>query len=323
MAATGNKNSGLGRISTGLEENSPVISAMPVIVNYLARVAGYTVRMRGKDHVFVFSQKAEANPGEYEREEWEDKLLDAYQVRSEFERIKKPMEALEFLALVGRFSPLSDEISWSEFEKWQRLVRLIREREPLARALKVGKKSGEEMQALAAMGGIYDSLFFDEENEVSRPASETAALDAAAIQAIGRGRALEREQRRLLRSWFGRPPSEAIKIELRPIETGRRAIKAANLRERNPIVEMREGGVMWEFLLPPDQLQPVLLVESRFAIQAIASTLYADRISGVRFKKCEGCGVLFRLGKIWWQKYHDERCEDAAKKRRDRAEAKS
>jgi hypothetical protein len=302
--------------STGHSPDGPGISAMPVIVRYTARIAGYSRHVRGNEHVFVFSQKVEVRDGGPEREEWDDKPLDAFKLRSEFEDVKTPEQALEFLERAGRFTPLDDAITWSEFQKWQRLTRLVREHEPLVTALKKGKKYGEKMQAVAAMGGRYDSLFFGAE---SRSIQDLTPQDAATIQAIKRGRAIEREQKRILRSWFGRPPGDALKIELLPIKIDKRVVKAVN--ERGPTVATREGGVMWDLLLPPAKLQPAVLIESRFAIQAIASTIYADRMLGFEFRSCgySKCNRLFKLGSQKTQMYCGDRCKETVKKSRQRA----
>lgn len=276
------KKSANGQKESNLEAHSTprTVDAMPIMIKYLATWAEYSVQKSGEDFVFTFSNEVDGEP------DWNEKYLNAYEVRDEFERVSNPTEALDFLTRNGPFLPHGfGTFTWSEFQRWKELANLVRERKALVDAMKKGKRTGKEAEAIKAIGGIHDSTFFE---------------------------GAQAEEDRELRSWFHRPPSRAISIELKP-----RIVTAQLLRSIR-------SGVMIEYLCPRDELEPVLLIEATAIIQAIAATLYADRMAGVTIKRCpEPCNRLFEVKDRPWQKYHDERCKELNKQRRLRAKLKA
>lgn len=95
--------------------------------------------------------------------------------------------------------------------------------------------------------------------------------------------AREKEQRPDLYQWFIKPP---VKIDWQPINADvalqviKRHIDSATglaipIAEESPI--MRRGAMV-EYLLPQGQLTPVLIIQPRYTLQAIAAAIYAERV---------------------------------------------
>lgn len=78
-----------------------------------------------------------------------------------------------------------------------------------------------------------------------------------------------------------------------------------------------DGRPGLEFSLPRTALMPVLVIEARCSLQAIAASIYADYWNGVEFKKCPECGRIFRLGEgkrvgRWQEREHcSDKCKQA------------
>jgi hypothetical protein len=314
--------SDLGKISTG-KMKSRALSAMPIIVHYRAQVGHYDHRVQGTEELFSYSllplsaeEKEELlrSTAELWKPEqlalltaggrYDDQVLDVLSLTDSFCAIKTPEEARDWLDRCGRFSPLSDTVTWSEFQGWQHITRLIQERGPLVKAVEtLGsenavkiRKCKEEIEALLFIGGLNYSTFFGPDSC---------------------------EQHRILGSWFGRPPAKMLRVEFLPRRITKQITNQLDLSDS--ILGLREGGLMWEFLLEPDKLRPVLVIACNYAIQAIAATLYAERISGAKFKRCAGdrCDIIFELKNNPLQIYHDTLCEDRTKKKKKRRDAKA
>lgn len=286
------------------------ISAMQVVIWYVAIVGRVEHHKRGEDHVFRITRKL----GDGRRgEEWEEKPLNAYAWRDRFLAVKQWSEALEFLGRTGVFSPLSDSITWNEFQRWQRFALLLQEHDELAAAMQSGRLSEEHGEVLKALTGIYPSSFFD---VLSKPASADEAkwrADAEIGQMIQKGIAHQERRRRELLTWFREPPGAACSIQWVPkSEEDRQAVWR----------KLQAGGAMIEFLLPQNALRPVLLIRPSNTLQAIAAAIYGDRIHGVEYRACEMCKALFKVGAHRDRKYCDRaRCKNRAHQKNRRANA--
>jgi len=292
------------------------ISAMEVVIWYVAIVGRVEHYKRGEEHVFRITREfADGRRGE----EWEEKPLNVYAVRDHFLAVKEWSEALEFLGRTGVFSPLSDSITWSEFQKWQRLAYLVQEHDGLTAAMQGHQWGGEYGEVLKALTGLYQSSFFalpgEQGSEEERQWIERQKrLHPELGPLIEDGeRFLERKRRELF-TWFREPPGAACSVQWVPTDD---ADKKAVWRK------LQAGGAMIEFLLPQSALKPVMLIRPSCTLQAIAAAIYGDRIHGMEYRACEMCKALFKVGAHKEKKYCDrETCKNRAHQKNRRANAK-
>ena len=293
-------------------KNEMTISAMPVIIHYPAKIARYSTHKRGEDFIFEYTQKVE---GSYLSYSYEEKFLDAYELGNDFEKVKTPTEALDFLSRTGAFTPHDDRFTWSRFLRWQKLASLVREYKQLAAAMSEPTWSGEHGEALKALTHFpYPTTFFEGTDEALLPITTIpgyAELTAhpEVQDSIRRGQEKSAAAERNLMSWFREPPGAAMSIELAP-------------RKDDPelLQELRRGGAMIEFLRSPEQLRPILLVKADCTLHAIAASLWAARMAGLVYQRCPVCSQLFELpkGKAW-KEYCTTKCQGTAHSRRVRA----
>lgn len=287
------------------------ISAMPVVVEYIARIVRVDVRKKGEERIFRITRaRADNQPDE----EWNDVPRDAYALRDEFLKINSPGEALEFLAATGDFSPLHYEIGWSEFQLWQRFAYLVQEHEQLAVMMQSKEWTGELGEVLKALTGIYPSSFFNLPREPETSLEKRWREDPKFFAAIKEGERFDDQIKKELCSWFRKPSNKATSIEWIPEDD---AITEDLLQK------LQRGGSMMEFLLPRAKLRPVFLIQARYTLQAIAAAIYGDRANGVEYRQCCGCFSLFKLGSHKDKRYCDRaRCKNRAHQKNRRANAK-
>jgi hypothetical protein len=297
------------------------ISAMQVVVHYVASIERVEQYKRGEEYVYSFTRKVESGGTE---ERWEMLPRNAFAIRDEFQKVKTPTDALDFLSNTGVFSPLDFTITWSEFRRWQRFAYLVQEHSQLASAMKQSHSdqseerlgvSGELQEALKALSGGYPSAFFDGTEIPQTPSMED--FNARAMQnpevasAIREGERVMKRQQRELESWFRQPPGNAWSIQWVP---------KSEQDEEAIIRKLQAGGAMIEFLLPRAALRPLLLIRPRFTLEAIAAAIFADNSNGVEYRACNACSALFKIGAHKDKKYCDEkRCKNTAHQRRMRA----
>jgi hypothetical protein len=284
------------------------VSAMPVAVHYVARIGRVELAKCRDDYEFRITRTFEDGR---KGEQWSDQSLNVFTVRDEFLKVKTPGEALDFLTATGEFYPLNDTIRWSEFKLWQRFTHLVQEHNELASAMKCGDRSGEHTEALKALTGIYPSRFFELPHNAESDLDKQWRNDPEIGEMIREGEALEVKCRRDLCAWFHNPAGEACSIEWIP--------KEGEINE-DLTRKLQSGRAMIEFLLPREELRPVLVIRTRYTLQAIAAAIYADRIQGVEYRTCSVCNALFKVGAHKNKKYCDrERCKNTAHQRRRRA----
>ncbi|MFZ0662495.1 MAG: hypothetical protein WAM66_07385 [Acidobacteriaceae bacterium] len=273
-------------------QNAPTkrtISAMDVLVSYVAIVGRVQHRKRGEEHVFRISV-----------EELVEKPLNVYAVRDEFLRVKEWSEALVFLETTGLFSP-SSSITWSEFKKWQRFAYLVQEHDALAAALRDHHRGVSPRFLDSEFGKVITSLI---------------GIDA---NSFFEGSPSARQERTLrdLCAWFRQPPEEASSVEWVPMSHEDREAVWRRLRQ------LRQSSAILQFFLPKGALRPYLLIRPHYTLQAIAAAIYADRIHGVEYRACEMCKALFKVGAHKEKKYCDrERCKNRAHQQNRRANAR-
>lgn len=307
----------LARIKNAVDayQNAPAkrtISAMDVLVSYIAIVGRVEHLKRGEEHVFRITRHfLDSRQGE----KWEEKHLNAYAVRDEFLKVKEWSEALVFLETTGIFSPLGDSITWSDFQRWQRFVYLVQEHNALAEAMQNRETSGELGDVLSDLTGFYPNSFFHApplpESDFDARLTKDPEFGPMIQEATRKLEARQERQLRELCSWFREPPEKAFSIQWVPI---------SDLDNRTVWLRLRESGAILQFLLPQSALRPYLLIQPRCTLEAIAAAIYADRIHGVEYRACEMCKALFKLGAHREKKYCDRKlCKNRAHQRNRRA----
>jgi hypothetical protein len=111
-----------------------MLQAMPIVVWYISSGATVRCERQGRDFLFRFYAAHPRQPDQ----------IDAYALREAFLKVRTPDEALDFLTCTGYFMDISEkesgrialpihkELTWSDFRKWQELVRRILSDGPLS-----------------------------------------------------------------------------------------------------------------------------------------------------------------------------------------------
>jgi hypothetical protein len=110
-----------------IKSRARMLPAMPIVVWYISSGATVRCERQGRDSLFRFYS---THPGQPDQ-------IDAYALREAFLKVRTPDEALDFLTRTGYFMdipekesgrialPIHKELTWSDFRKWQQLVRRI------------------------------------------------------------------------------------------------------------------------------------------------------------------------------------------------------
>jgi hypothetical protein len=295
------------------------ISAMPVIVSYRASIARVRQVDRSGQLAFITDRRVEGKEGL--EEQWEDLVVDAYSARDEFFAVHTERQALDFLRNTGEFLPYTSEVSWANFQQWQALAMQVREWSTLSAAhrtwLSDRRPPSVDLQnALHLLAGYPHEYFGPPPPSVSEidlaELRRTAIINGehpeSLVEAVRKGGALRRSRERALERWFAHPPADSYSIQFIPTEP------TAALSQ-----DFQRGGAMLELLVDPDKLRPILVISPRCTLEAIAATIYVDRIVGIRSGKCPGCGDIFEIRNQKTKAYCDnKRCKERVKKQRQR-----
>jgi hypothetical protein len=297
------------------EERS--ISAMPVVVHYVARIGDVRLTKRGDEYIFKINRTLSDGEG---RERSIEVQQNAFEIRDEFLKLKTPSEALDFLTNTGQFSPLDFTLRWSELQRWQRFTYLVQEHVQLARAMDEGLRVGECAEALKALSGSYDSAFFDLEDPKSAVADrfwreEQVRRHPELTEYVREGERINAERKRQVGSWFRQPAGNACSIEWIP--------KTLQPDDDELARKLQAGGAMIEYLVPRDNLRPVFLIRPAYSLEAIAASVFADRANGVEYRSCKYCEELFLVGSHKNKLYCSKaRCKNTAHQKRKRENAR-
>jgi hypothetical protein len=270
-------------------ETPPAISAMPMHIRYAAKIGQVSLTKQDDEYLFHLASDYRDEKGR-RGERWDKREWNAYALRAAFEAVKTETDALEFLSGAGWFLPSPHPLSWSTFQAWQRFVKIVRQENKLQALMSevmsgkdgmaVLARGGDELEVLKALGG-YPNAFFT--GTLRRPDPTTRSLC----------------------EWFYRPPQGALSIEWLPLKD-----------EPELLSKVQKGGALMEFFRGAYGMRPVLRIEAECALQAIAATVYADRVGGVEWNKCEICNRLFKLESGQHKRYCSQTCKDTARQRR-------
>ncbi|WP_158789029.1 hypothetical protein [Granulicella sp. L46] len=318
------------------------ISAMPIAVSYYAKIPRVRQIEQSGEVVFqstsgrfvdeIFRDATEGNTDVGRIEGWAHRPCDAYNVRDEFLKVTTERQALDFLRENGEFLPYDQQISWTDFKRWQRCAEMVIERDTLSSASKAifaGRPKNdtdptdELKQLLLMLTGIYPHTYFGDSapppsqhdleqlRRVTGITSETPRQAAEKYQEtlaqMKKGAAIRHQRQQELEHWFYAPPPSAYSIEFVP-------------KKPNPDLErnMQRGGALLDYLIDQEELLPVLVIYARCALEAIAAAIYAERVAGVRVGKCPACDKLFEIEAHKEKTFCNRQCQDKMKKDRRR-----
>jgi hypothetical protein len=318
---------------TGAPKEQP-LSDLHIVIVYKATLERVKQYMRSGEHVFQFTDKKEGHPTACE---WDYQTRNAHAVRDWFLKVKTQTEALDFLSNTGIFSPLSHEITWSEFQLWQRFAYLVQQHSELAATtMNERPQTGECMEVLKALTGeafLFPSSFFDEVDGKMSPAEDEAFWRdlRSPVQTDQQYREMcedirESDRKHVLKryelySWFHKPLASIEEIP---------ANKEAEKKATRYYEGKGFGPWMIEFILSRHELQSAILIRPTYTLQAIAAAIYADHKHGVEWRACGNanciCGPsrspkLVKLG-AYGNKYCSKKCKTATLKRRARKAAR-
>ena len=316
---------------------------MEVVVLYRIVPGKVTHMAVGEDHIFDVEVPFV--------QDWEKESVNAYVLRDKFLGVQSWSGAFEFLKATGPFST-AERITFKEFERWQKFTKFIlvkENREALFSALRNRTLSGEAVEVLKALTGLYFSSFFDGvelsseiqealgalyrrslfdrfESEAKENRGELMRRLTEEELAIIRKAEIENKQAlkervKALCAWFRRPPEKACSIQWLP-KSPEEWKEAQELLKTGRVLLDGDAKPGFEFSFPRTALMPVLVIEAQCSLQAIAASIYADYWHGVEYKRCPECGKVFPLGEgkrvgRWQQREHcSEKCKQAGVNRK-------
>ena len=334
------------------------IDSMPVIVSYTAIVGRVEYFKRNEEHIFVQTRTLPDQPKMQWEEVIENPYAirdEFFKVGT----VGQAVEFLQKTGVFSPLRQRLTWTEFQKWQRFARLVQEHNDLANAMRSNSWSGDCGEVLKALtgiypcAFFDGCEDSLYVNVEPfrapstdpEASRRLEEAARAmheapnheewlsahkrEVPELQVQEAGEKWEREKmqdRRALWQWFIKPPvsiewqtidnesTQKIMSQRIDTETG----VAIPIPEESPLLR---GGAMIEFLLPQDQLRPVLVIQPRCTLQAIAAVIYAERVRGISYRKCDWCGDLFRIGKHKNKQYCEppKPCKGNAHKQRQRA----
>lgn len=258
----------------GFQSQTKTVEALPIRIDYQSPRYEYGMWPKGDDWRFGFSRIKRHGDSESGRK---TANLDPYAIRDAFETIDNTEQAVHFLSESGRFWPF-EGVLWSQIREWQSFFRWLR----LVPA--EAKKSPDGKKAWDSAGGWDCSFFAQTDGEFTR-----SRFPDKAVKEIGakRWREIQVQDRQML----CRLRSFAL-IADRQGEGSR-----VSLGWYDPKLKYapEDWKVRQTRSVEAASFSPFLRIEALNAIEAIAATIYADRLNGTMYRKCKHCRRLFKI----------------------------
>lgn len=258
----------------GFQSEERMVQALPLRIDYQSPRFEHFMRSVGDDWLLCFSiRKGQWNSGTNR----ETANLNPYAVRDAFEAVRSTEEAVRFLSESGRFWPF-ESVLWSQFQEWQAYFGWLR-LEPSE-----ASKSAEGKRAWETAAGLSNSFFSQSISEFSR-----SRFPEDAIEEIGpdRWREIQNEDRNILLNLrrFAVDPA-------RRGEGSQVSIHWYDPQDKHAQEDWksRSGKASKTAIF-----EPYLRIEALNVIEAIAATVFADRVDRRRFGKCKHCGRIFKV----------------------------
>jgi hypothetical protein len=250
---------------SGTQSEERTLSALAIRIDYQYPLQEHSYKAVGDDVRF-----SPANVGR------PPSPLDPYAVRDAFFAAKDPDSALRFLNDAGIFWPFRD-VLWSQFQEWQRFFGWLRQSPEKAMLEPEGAK------AWATAEGFKNTFF----------AEMPSRFPPEAIEEIGpeRMREIEVSDRHTLQ--------ELRHFALTPERLHGNSISLQWHERTDKTYAPRVPLKKWKGA----EHKPFLMIETDNAAEAIAATIYADRVHGVVCDACKHCGKLFEVNSEHGQEF--------------------
>jgi hypothetical protein len=206
--------------------------------------------------------------------------LDPYAIRHEFESADTPEKAERFLSDAGRFW-LWERVLWSQFQEWQAYFGWLRMDTGLASKDLMGRK------ALETASGRSQSFFSSSDKEFTYARFPEDVIKKAGPDWLQETQKKDHSELRHLRtfalhpSWLPNPRRPNI----------------LNICWYDAMIDAPPEA--WELRTKgrheAADLEQYLRIEAICILEAIAATIYADRLHRLRYGKCKHCGKLFKI----------------------------
>ena len=251
-------------------------SALRIRIEYQPSLYEHFMRPYGKDRLFIRSRKEERTGVTWEGDTLTVRdlpNLDPYAIRDAFESIETPEEALRFFGESGPFWGWRT-ILWNQFQDWQQFFKWLRLPPDVA------QKSPEGRRARDSASLYGDNPFFamsDAKFTRSRiPLDERKQMGAKRLREIEWADHLELQQLRNLA------------FDLRD----RKIMDISWYNASNP----GPPDAPWR-TMPTKQsnIEPYLSIRPKYVLEAIAATIYVDRLHGLKHQKCKHCRKVFQI----------------------------
>jgi hypothetical protein len=249
----------------GFQSQQRVVEALPLRIDYQSPRYAYRKRQTADEWVFQFP--AHGRPIRKECH------LDPYAVRCAFEQVVDVDGALRFLRASGQFWPFRS-ITWTQFQEWQEFFSWLRIQPEIASLEPRGLRAW-------ATASRPQNCFFSQSDEFFTISRLPIDVDDVLL----------REKLESDSEWL-------------------RALRGFVLMPEGPKDEARISVCFYDSTLPQspedwdnrhstkmsgDHWMPYLAVEAYTAIEAIAATIYADQIHGLRHARCKHCNRIFKV----------------------------
>jgi len=257
------------QVFEGFQTQSRTVEALPIRIDYQSPREEYSMRAVGRDWRFSFDWKF--------KKVREMANLDPYAIREAFDRVETAEQALRFVSESGKFWPFQ-RVLWSQFREWQSFFRWLRLQPQEA------KRSSEGKRAWDTAASFQNSFFAQTDADFTRSRFPESVIKEMGAENWRKNQNRDRGILGHLRRFALHPERDGEgsqvslgwydpKLKLPPEDWRARKGKSAE-------------GVT---------LAPFLRIEALNVIEAIAATIYADRLNGTRFRKCKHCGRLFKV----------------------------
>jgi hypothetical protein len=300
----------------GFQSEIRSTSALQVRVAYRSPRCEHFIRLQGDDWLFTFAVgKRQWNSDETR----ESTNLDPYQIRNEFEAIDidRPEMVARFLSEAGRFWPwesvlLSQFVEWREYFRWLRI-------EP-----DQAKKAPEGEKAWNTATLNKSSFFAVSDLEFTR-ARYPLGLSEKLKGSLHWQNVVSQDHQRL---------AALRRFALYPQDADGGSQVRLHWYDPEDWLPQHKG-------IPPEdwegrhkktskgRLEPYLRIHAVNILEAVAATIYADRLDGQRFGKCKHCGKIFKIESDHGQQFcptparlQSSPCKNAFLQRRRRDKAR-
>lgn len=214
-------------------------------------------------------------------------LLDAYDVRDDFEAADSEASVRRFLDSSGTFWPVGD-VRLSQFREWQAFFKLIRRDD----FLQLARTDHQAQEAHKALGNWPNKFFHFDHPEDTAELQRTQSANPQFNSSFAAARKWRVDQLRSLLAYIDHPAAFVHTCY---------TLEAIAKMERDGTFDAKWSA---EPIRPPtiEETMPLFVYKPKNVLEAIAATISADRLQRVAHRVCESCGNLFLLTKTS-QKY--------------------